>query len=275
MVTGLNVLKSRQSFSEDFQIPQSSMSTHASRFFDFDSYRVDPVRRTLSRNGIPIPLTPKAFDTLLTLILNRGRIIPKDELLKSIWPDTFVEEATLAQNIFTLRKALGGSEGEQYVQTIPKRGYRFVANVTEEMEEGAVSVDQAGAASDKNQSSSRDAAISSIAVLPLRLASDDPHHEHVTDGIMESIVNSLSLLPELRIKACSTVVKYKGRELDPQEAGRELSVDSVLVGRLIPFGANLLVRMELVEVANGWQIWGEEYSQQLSNIQNLPLRRFV
>ena len=246
------------------------MSTHASRFFDFDSYRVDAVKRTLSRDGIPIPLTPKAFDTLLTLILNRGRIIPKDELLKSIWPDTFVEEATLAQNIFTLRKALGGSDGEQYVQTIPKRGYRFVANVTEEMDEGAVSVDQAGAASDKNQSSNRDTSISSIAVLPLMKASDDPDHEHVSDGIMESIVNSLSLLPELRIKACSTVVKYKGRELDPQAAGRELSVDSVLVGRLIPFGGNLLVRMELVEVANGWQIWGEEYSQQLSNIQNLP-----
>src|SRR5688572_4217254 len=158
------------------------MSTGASRFFDFDSYRVDAVKRTLSRDGIPIPLTPKAFDTLLTLILNRGRIIPKDELLKSIWPDTFVEEATLAQNIFTLRKALGGSDGEQYVQTIPKRGYRFVANVTEEMDEGGVSVDQPGAASDKNQSSSRDTSISSIAVLPLMKASDDPDHEHVSDG---------------------------------------------------------------------------------------------
>src|SRR5215510_2145498 len=106
------------------------MSKGSSRFYSFHPFRVDAVKRLLLRDGIPIPLTPKAFDTLLTLILNRGRIIPKDELLKNIWPDTFVEEATLAQNVFTLRKALGGSEGDQYIQTIPKRGYRFVANVT-------------------------------------------------------------------------------------------------------------------------------------------------
>ena len=250
------------------------MSKGASRFYSFHPFRVDAVKRLLLRDGIPIPLTPKAFDTLLTLIRNRGRIIPKDELLKNIWPDTFVEEATLAQNVFTLRKALGGSEGDQYIQTIPKRGYRFVANVTEEMDAGTtVSVDQSGLGSERiqqNEPATRDRAISSVAVLPLINASDDPNYEHLSDSITESIVNSLSLAPELRIKACSTVVKYKGRELDPQDAGRELAVDSVLIGRLIPFGPNLLIRMELVEVSNGWQIWGEEYSQELSGLDNLP-----
>src|SRR6266403_354021 len=104
------------------------MSSEHARFFDFGPYRVDAIQRLLLREGIPVPLTPKALDTLLTLIRNNGRVVDKDELLKSIWPDSFVGEATLAQNIFTVRKTLGGSEGDQYIQTVPKRGYRFVAN---------------------------------------------------------------------------------------------------------------------------------------------------
>ncbi len=104
--------------------------------------------------------------------------------------------------------------------------------------------------------------------MPLINASSDPNAEYLSDGITESIVNSLSLLPEIQIKACSTVLHYKGREIDPQEAGRELAVDLVLIGRLLQFGESLLIRMELVDVPNGWQLWGEEYSQKLSDIHN-------
>src|SRR5215217_5012782 len=107
------------------------------RFFDFGSFRLDVKDCLLLQTGQAIALTPKAFDTLLMLVRNSGHIVDKDELLKSVWPETYVEEATLAQNVFTLRKALGGTEGEQYIQTIPRRGYRFVATVTEVMEERA------------------------------------------------------------------------------------------------------------------------------------------
>jgi DNA-binding winged helix-turn-helix (wHTH) protein/tetratricopeptide (TPR) repeat protein len=88
---------------------------------------VDPEQRLLLSDGEVVPLAPKAFDTLLALVESQGAVLLKDELLKKVWPDTFVEEGSLAQNISILRKVLGeGANGEAYIQTIPKRGYRFV-----------------------------------------------------------------------------------------------------------------------------------------------------
>src|ERR1043166_6136837 len=101
-----------------------------SHFYEFGPYRVDPAERRLLRGDAPIPLTPKAFDTLLALVENAGRGMDKDELLRRVWPDTFVEEGSLTRNISVLRKVLGGAEGE-FIETLPKRGYRFVASVKE------------------------------------------------------------------------------------------------------------------------------------------------
>lgn len=101
-------------------------------FYEFGPFRLDPARRLLSRQGEAIPLTSKVLDTLLVLVENRGRVVAKEELMKAVWPDTFVEEGNLTQNISTLRKVLGESPIEHaYIETIPKRGYRFVASVTE------------------------------------------------------------------------------------------------------------------------------------------------
>src|ERR1700681_5054280 len=98
--------------------------------YEFGSFRLDPSERVLFRDEELVPLAPKAFDTVLSLVESQGRVLEKDEILKTIWPDTFVEEGSLAQNISILRKALGeGTNGLQYIQTIPKRGYRFVAPV--------------------------------------------------------------------------------------------------------------------------------------------------
>lgn len=248
------------------------MSSEVPRFYEFGPFRLDTTEHLLLRAGKVVPLTPKAFQTLLMLVQNHGRIVEKDEMLKSIWPETFVEEATLAQNVFTLRKALGGGEEEQYIQTIPKRGYRFVASITRVMDESAgAPADQVREVTHsvrRGGTIARDRAICSLAVLPMINATADPKAEYLSDGITERIVNNLSLLPNLHIKACSTVQRYKGRELDPQEAGRELAVDSVLVGRILEYGEDMLIRMELVDVTNGWQLWGEEYSQKLSDLHN-------
>src|SRR5713101_4823236 len=97
----------------------------------FGPFRLEPATRRLLREGEPLPLTPKAFDTLLLLVQNRERVVDKEEVLRRIWPDTVVEESNLAQNVFTLRKALGDSpEGARFIATVPRRGYRFVAPVT-------------------------------------------------------------------------------------------------------------------------------------------------
>src|SRR5436190_8242054 len=106
------------------------MSQSAQVLYEFGPYRLDPSQDLLLEGGRKIPLTPKAYQTLVVLVENRGRTLGKDELLQKVWPDTFVEESTLAQNIFTLRKHLRDDrETALYIETVPKRGYRFVADV--------------------------------------------------------------------------------------------------------------------------------------------------
>jgi DNA-binding winged helix-turn-helix (wHTH) protein/TolB-like protein/Flp pilus assembly protein TadD len=106
-------------------------------FFEFGPFRLDAEERLLFRSSELVSLTPKVFDTLLVLIENRGRLLEKDALMNAVWPDTFVEECSLAQNISLLRKALGEEHGgRQYIETLPKRGYRFMADVREVRDEG-------------------------------------------------------------------------------------------------------------------------------------------
>jgi DNA-binding winged helix-turn-helix (wHTH) protein/TolB-like protein/Flp pilus assembly protein TadD len=113
----------------------------AVHLYEFGEFQLDAAERCLLRAGEPVSLTPKAFDTLLLLVSRSGHIVEKDELLREVWPDAFVEEATVAQNIFTLRKALGQApEGQRFIETIPKRGYRFVANVREVRNDEAILV---------------------------------------------------------------------------------------------------------------------------------------
>lgn len=104
-------------------------SEEVRRTYEFGPFRLDPEDRTLARDGVLVPLTIKAFDTLLVLVENPGRVISKDELMRRVWPETAVEENNLAQQISSLRKALGESEsGGKYIETLPKRGYRLLAN---------------------------------------------------------------------------------------------------------------------------------------------------
>jgi len=106
------------------------MSQSAQVLYEFGPFRLDPSQDQLLEGTRKVPLTPKAYQTLLVLVENRGRTLGKDELLQRVWPDAFVEEATLAQNIFTLRKHLRDDrETALYIETVPKRGYRFVAKV--------------------------------------------------------------------------------------------------------------------------------------------------
>lgn len=108
------------------------MNDRPQTFYEFGSFRMDVRKRLLLKDGETVPLTPKAFDTLLALVRQHGGVIEKDELMKELWPDSFVEEANLTQNVSTVRKALGESPNEhRYIITVPGRGYRFVAEVKE------------------------------------------------------------------------------------------------------------------------------------------------
>src|ERR1041384_3266658 len=93
--------------------------------YRFGEFRLDPARRTLLRGNQPLTLAPKAFDMLLVLIRNRSRVLSKEELLSTIWPDTFVEEGNLKFNVSVIRKALGD---ESWIETLPRRGYRLAGD---------------------------------------------------------------------------------------------------------------------------------------------------
>lgn len=100
------------------------------RRYSFDNFTLDLEKRVLLRDGDPVPLTPKAFDTLALLVRRSGHVVGKVELLEEIWADAFVEESTIAQNVFTLRRALGQHHADrQFIETVPKHGYRFIADV--------------------------------------------------------------------------------------------------------------------------------------------------
>jgi eukaryotic-like serine/threonine-protein kinase len=108
-------------------VAKETPSQERLRLYEFGSFRLDPTERTLLRGDETVPLTPKAFDTLYLLVRNSGHVLEKDEMIRALWPDTFVEEGSLSNNIFLLRKALGDSPA--FIETVPRRGYRFVGAV--------------------------------------------------------------------------------------------------------------------------------------------------
>src|SRR5882724_561334 len=108
------------------------MSVENKLLYEFGRFRFDPADRLFSSDGVPIPLAPKAFEVLLVLVQNGSRLTTKEELMRKVWPDSFVEDANLTVNISSLRRLLGeGPGGPQYIETVPKNGYRFVMPVRE------------------------------------------------------------------------------------------------------------------------------------------------
>src|SRR6266481_1334701 len=238
--------------------------------FEFGPFRLDPTEHTFQRGDEILPLTPKAFEALLILVQNGGRLVSKKELSQKLWPDTFVGATTLAQNIFTLRKVLDDNQkNPQYIKTNPKRGYRFVAKITESLKDPPDQNMEEFSAQRQRKAEgafSESLEYSSLAVLPLTNANENPDLDYLSDGITESIINSLSQRRDLRIVARSIVFRYKGCEVEPQQVGRDLNVQQVLSGRLIQLGEKLIIKVELIDVARGWQIWGEQYDREPSDI---------
>jgi DNA-binding winged helix-turn-helix (wHTH) protein/TolB-like protein/tetratricopeptide (TPR) repeat protein len=108
------------------------MSKRPLKFYEFGPFRINITERLLQRDREIVPLTPKVFDTLLVMVENSGHVLEKNELMQTLWPDSFVEESSLTQNVSLLRRALGETnDGRQYIETLPKRGYRFVVDVRE------------------------------------------------------------------------------------------------------------------------------------------------
>jgi TolB-like protein/Tfp pilus assembly protein PilF len=231
--------------------------------YEFGPFRLNANERVLLRDGRLVPLPGKTVSTLLVLLRNNGHVVEKDVLMEEVWPNEFVEEGNLAQHIFMLRKALGKAvDGQKYIETVPRRGYRFRQGLTQ-------SDDDAPAITtipSKEWRRPRRTDFHSIAVMPFGNASGTGDLEHLSDGITESIINTLSQHRELRVIARNSVFHYKGKELDVPQIGRELGVDSVLLGNLHLTGEQLTISTELIDAAEGWQLFGRTYRRRFNEL---------
>jgi len=241
--------------------------------YEFGPYQLDSCRRILTREGEGIPLTPKATEILIALVKHAGQLVEKDELLKEVWPDTFVEENNLTQNIFTLRKALGDDRtGPKYIETVARRGYRFLATVrTVSHVENIDSWSQPATAALQSPV---------VAVLPFINNTGDPELEYLADGITGNLINNLSRIAQLRVMSRSTVLRYKVKDIDLQQVGRELGINTFLVGKINAwYGySNVSVSVEVVDAYTGWQLWGEDFdfeSRDILQIEDAITRKLV
>jgi len=236
----------------------------SSKVYEFSGFRLEEAQQRLLRNGEPVALKPKILDLLRYLIQSRGQLIAKDDLLREVWPDTIVEENNITVSMSILRKILGETRHKpQFIETVPRRGYRFVAEVIEISPDGIMAgeIGHTGILVEAEE-----APIDSLAVLPTGTLEKDPNVEYLSDGITESIIDLLSRIPNLRVLARSTVFRFKDKQIDPQEVGRLLNVRAVMMIRVTRLGDKLIIRSELVKVADGSQLWGEQYNRSPSDI---------
>jgi len=225
------------------------------RIYTFGSFSLDERERKLTSEGAQVSLTPKAFDTLLLLAQHAGHILGKQEMMERIWPGTFVEEATLAQNIFTLRRALGEDANNiRYIETIPRVGYRFLCRV-EISDKGAPLPLLAGASM-----------APTIAVLPFNALIRCEEEECIGLGLADALVNKLSNLSRLVVRPTSSTRKYAAAPCDPVQIGKELSVDCVLTGSFQRAGGRIRATVQLVSVENEAVVWSDKIDDVFTDV---------
>lgn len=282
-----------------------TVTTHIS--YEFGEFKLDPLERLLLRDGQPIPLTSKAFDTLLLLIQKRGHLVKKSEIMDRIWTDSFVEEHNLVVTISMLRKALAIGEGKQkYIETVAKQGYRFVGIVSEGPT-GDIPKD-AGPTSGSETSQSviphyqphafsvylttgmilaglilsifvlrparhvdATGRIHSLAVMPFRMLNADADHAYLAFGLADAIISQLAGRGEMVVRPTSAVLKYANTTEPSLDAGREQKVDAVLSGSVETLPKKLRVTIRLTRTSDGATLLTdaiEEPTDQIFQVEN-------
>lgn len=228
---------------------------HSSVVYEFDNVKIDCQNFQVLKNGELRRITPRAFEVLIYLIQNGGRVVGKQELFDEIWKETFVTENALTRMVKEIRQVLGDdADAPRYIETVPKRGYRFIAQTNS-------IVNQSGEA--------KEASFSSIAVLPFTNDSPDADSEYLSEAITENIINNLSQLPDLRVVPRSVAFSPGKSAVNPLDAGRDLNAQTIACGRMLQRGENLIVSVELVDVERQAQLWGEKYQYKTAEIFDL------
>ena len=276
----------------------------AKHLYGFGSYRLDAVERVLLRDGQPVTLPPKDLETLLVLVERAGHIVEKEELLEKVWPGVFVEEGNLARHIFNLRQVLGDSpDGRKYIETIPKRGYRFVAAVQEDPEATAPysTVQDSEQAQttvhfgqkrslwmwplalavlavtgiliarhfwpQRNPSPQR----AMLAVLPFINLSGDAHEDYFADGLTEEMIAQLGQLQpaQLGVIARTSTARYKDTKETVAQIARELGVGYLLEGSVRRGGDRVRVTAQLIQAGEQTHLWAETYERPLADVLSI------
>jgi TolB-like protein/DNA-binding winged helix-turn-helix (wHTH) protein/Tfp pilus assembly protein PilF len=262
--------------------------------YSFGDFTFDLTSGSLLREGREVPLRPKSFEILKYLVTNSGRLVPKEELLAAVWAGTFVTEDALLKRLKDLRTALD-DDGQDYIKTVPRRGYIFRAEVKEAAppnpvaEEAEVAPRSESSGPSGRRPSARKWALAvaalalmlgagaalvhrqpgppgdrvapeirSMAVLPLKNLGDDPSNEYFSDGMTDSLITALSQVRDLKVISRGSVVRFKGKEADPREVGKQLGVAAVLEGSVRKSADSVRVTVRLVSVADGRVLWARD-----------------
>jgi DNA-binding winged helix-turn-helix (wHTH) protein/TolB-like protein/Tfp pilus assembly protein PilF len=280
--------------------------------FAFGDFLLVPEERLLLSKGRPVPLTGKAFDLLVALVRRSGRLVPKDELMQEVWPNTFVEETNLTVNVSALRKALErAGNGRGVIQTVSGRGYRFVAPVVgrEVARDTFLGADAArnpvaeaetpvetsplrrlGATVQRRWAlvivvlsfaigtilfwSARieNADAPFASVAVLPFTSDTPDNGYLADGLAEAVLNGFVRLPGLRVAPRASAVRFRGSDIGPRDAGHQLDVEAVVTANVSQADEALKIQVDVVDVRRDSQIWGAQYQGDATQLIDLQTR---
>ena len=237
------------------KIPKAAAGRGRVRGYRFGPFQIDLVKRLLLRDGDFVALTPKVFETLVVFAENYGEVLLKEELIRSVWPDTVVEEGSLNRNVSTLRKVLGESPDEhRYIVTIPGRGYRFVGEVQ--------------AVRDEARGELREP-IASLAVLPFVNLTGHADQEFVADGLTEALIADLARIRALRVVSRTSVMRYKHAHAALPDIARELDVDGVIEGSVMREGRRVRITVQLIHGPSDAHLWANAYEGERGDILGL------
>ena len=269
--------------------------------YTFGPFHFERDARILLRDGKIISLTPKVAELLLVLVEKSGQVVTKDELIQAVWPDTFVEESNLTSNISIVRKQLGvHPDGGEYIETISKRGYRFVAAVRAvqdgEPAQPSPELEAEPARNEKRATPFKSILglgagvavllamwywhgklfgfggaphIESLAVLPLVNLSGDPAQEFFADGMTEALTADLAQIGALRVISRATVMQYKGTKKPLPEIAQRLKTDVIVLGSVLRSGRRVRITAELVQASTDRLLWAETYERDVGDILDL------
>jgi DNA-binding winged helix-turn-helix (wHTH) protein len=225
---------------------------HSGRQYNFGLFHLDADQHLLTGNGQAIALPPKCFDLLSLLVSSPGRLLEKDELIRALWPETFVEEANLSNLIALLRKALGDSPAAaQYIRTVPKLGYRFVAPVN-----------NLGTPAGEPQRRNREPRQPAIRILvfPFRRGRRTSDVEHLAYSLPEAISTTLAEMNMFTVRSVQLGMRFDPVHWDPEQVGKEAEVDVILSGTLDAYGdGGIHVVTNLIDAPKGTLLWSKAW----------------